>query len=141
MSFFEREMRLIEMYGRRGWGAARNAATANIITRDNWERKSLQLTAQEKDGVARQWGRLNFQSVVRYVPKTPVFVHCHECRWPVNPGRTHMLLGNEQRTEATEAQMQMICDGVRIHMGVPPVAHAAILLTTPPLLGRISATK
>lgn len=68
--------------------------------------------------LARQWGRLNFQSVVRYVPKAPVFVHCHECRWPVNPGRTHMLLGNEQRVEASAGEMQRICEGVRRQMGV-----------------------
>jgi hypothetical protein len=68
--------------------------------------------------IARQWGRLNPQSVVRYVPNMPVFVHCHECRWPVNPGRTHMLLGNDERQEATEDQMRRICQGVLHHMGL-----------------------
>lgn len=113
MSFFEREMRLIELYGRRGWDAVQNSALANIIRKD----KERALTPGEKEGLARHWGRLNFQSVVRYAPKAPVFVHCHECRWPVNPARTHMLLGSEQRTEATEEQMQRICDGVRRQMG------------------------
>lgn len=76
------------------------------------------LTRAQEDGLARSWGRLNPQSVIRYAPKAPVFVHCHECRWPVNPGRTHMLLGNDQRTTATEEQMQRICEGVRRHMMV-----------------------
>jgi hypothetical protein len=76
------------------------------------------LTPAQANGLARHWGRLNLQSVVRHVPKGAVFVHCHECRWPVNPGRTAMLLGEGQRTEATEEQMQRICEGVRQHMGV-----------------------
>jgi hypothetical protein len=78
--------------------------------------KPAPLTRAQEEWLARRWGRLNLQSVIRYTPKAPVFVHCHECRWPVNPGRTHMLLGNDQRTEATEEQMQRICEGVRRHM-------------------------
>jgi hypothetical protein len=70
------------------------------------------------DRLARQWGRLNFQSVVRYVPKTPVFVHCHECRWPVNARRTHMGMGPDSLLPATNEQMGRICLGVRKHMGV-----------------------
>jgi hypothetical protein len=87
---------------------------------DMFQRKTMPkpLTRTQEEGLARQWGRLNLHSVVRYVPKAPVFVHCHECRWPVNAGRTHMLLGNEQRTEATEEQMQRICDGVRRQMSL-----------------------
>lgn len=74
--------------------------------------------------LARQWGRLNFQSVVRFVTKAPVFVHCHECRWPVNAGRTHMATGagfysdGSNALPATEEQMRRICDGVRRQMGV-----------------------
>lgn len=75
-------------------------------------------TRAQEESLARQWGRLNFHSVVRYVPSAPVFVHCHECGWPVNAGRTNMLLGNEQRTPATEEQMQWICEGVRRHMEI-----------------------
>lgn len=88
-------------------------------TRDFWGIVRREDAAKEMpQRLARQWGRLNFHSVVRYVPKAPVFVHCHECRWPVNPGRTHMLLGNDQRTEATEEQMGRICEGVRRQMGL-----------------------
>lgn len=76
------------------------------------------MTREQGERLARQWGRLNFHSVVRYAPKAPVFVHCHECRWPVSQGRTYMLLGNEQRAEATEEQMQQICEGVRRQLGV-----------------------
>ena len=71
------------------------------------------------EGLARHWGRLNFQSVVRYVSKAPVFVHCHECRWPVTPGRYGMLHGlGPSHIPATEEQMQRICEGVRRQMGV-----------------------
>lgn len=114
MSLFEKAMRQVEMYGRRGWSAAQNSALANIIRKDRERGRD----AEEQRSLARRWGRLNFHSTVRYVPKEPAFVHCHECRWPVNAGRTHMLLGNEQRTEATEEQMQRICDGVRRQMGL-----------------------
>jgi len=79
---------------------------------------AMPLTRAQEEGLARHWGRLNLQSVVRYVPKAPVFVHCHECRWPVNPRRTHMLLGNDQRVEASEGEMQRICEGVRRQMEV-----------------------
>lgn len=114
MGFFEREMRLIEKYGRRGWDAVQNSALVNIIRKD----KGRDLGPDEKAGLARHWGRLSFQNVVRYVPKAPCFVHCYECRWPVNPGRTHMLLGNDQRVEASEGEMQRVCEGVRRHMEV-----------------------
>lgn len=68
--------------------------------------------------IARRWGRLNFHSVVRHVTKAPVFVHCHECRWPVNPGRTHMFMGTAQALPSTEEQMRRVCEGVRQHMGL-----------------------
>jgi len=84
------------------------AALAGVFQRGT----PKQLTHAQEAALARQWGRLNLPSVMRYTPKAPVFIHCHECRWPVSPGRTHMLLGNEQRTEATEEQMQRICEGV-----------------------------
>lgn len=90
---------------------------AALVQMFPFKAKPKVLTRAQEELIARQWGRLNFQSVVRYAPKEPVFVHCHECRWPVNPARTHMLLGSEQRTEATEEQMQRICDGVRRQMG------------------------
>lgn len=82
------------------------------------------MTLAQTMGLARQWGRLNVQSVVRYVPKAPVFVHCYECRWPVNARRTHMATGagfyadGSNALPATEEQMQRICEGVRRRMGV-----------------------
>jgi hypothetical protein len=74
--------------------------------------------------LALEWGRLNLQRVIRYPPKAPVFVHCHECRWPVSPMRTHMATGagfyadGSNALPATEDQMQRICEGVRRHMEV-----------------------
>jgi hypothetical protein len=86
--------------------------------------KAKPLTHAQNEGLARSWGRLDFQSVVRHVPKAPVFVHCHECRWPVSPRRTHMATGagfyadGSNALPATEDQMQRICEGVRRHMEV-----------------------
>jgi hypothetical protein len=94
------------------WAELKAAATSRA--RDFWDivrREDAATQAPER--IASQWGRLNLQSVVRHVPRGAAFVHCPECRWPVNPGRTHMLLGAEQRTEATEEQMGRICQGVR----------------------------
>lgn len=91
------------------------AALAEMFHR---KAKPKTLTRAQEEGLARQWGRLNFHAVLWHVPKGAAFVHCHECRWPVNPGRTHMLLGNEQRVEASEGEMQRICEGVRRQMGL-----------------------
>ena len=109
-----------ELIRREGWRAVKRAMAKpwKTLTDATWNQgiwSGVSIPAPEN--LARQWGRLNFQSVVRYAPKAPVFVHCHECRWPVSPGRTHMLLGNGQRVEASEEQMQRICDGVRRKMG------------------------
>ena len=80
--------------------------------------KPKPLTRTQEEFLARQWGRLNFHAVVRHVPKGSVFVHCHECRWPVTPGRYGMLHGlGPSHIPATEEQMQRICEGVRRQMG------------------------
>lgn len=98
--------------------------------------------------VALRWGRLNLQSVVRHVPGGAVFVHCHECRWPVNPGRTHMAVGagfysdGSNALPATGEQMARICQGARRYMGIPPAPpDAAILTTAPQLHGLVSLTE
>lgn len=97
------------------------AALAEIF-KHREEPKSFHRAQEEH--LARQWGRLNPQSVVRYVSDVPVFVHCPECRWPVNPSRTHMATGagfysdGSNALPATEEQMRLICEGVRQHMGV-----------------------
>ncbi len=87
-------------------------------------RKVHTLTRAHREALARHWGRLNLLVVIRHVPFAPVFVHCHECRWPVNPSRTHMATGagfyanGSNALPATEKQMGRICEGVRRHMGV-----------------------
>lgn len=81
------------------------------------------LTIAQQEGLARQWGRLNLHAAIWHVSNTPIFVHCHECRWPVNARRTHMATGagfysdGSNALPATEEQMQRICEGVRRHMG------------------------
>lgn len=62
-------------------------------------------------------------SLLRYRgPHRSQFVHCHECRWPVNPSRSHMMIGvgafdgykdGTNTMPATEHQMQRMCDGLR----------------------------
>jgi hypothetical protein len=52
-------------------------------------------------------------SLLRYSgPHRPQFVHCYECRWPVNPSRAAISLDADV-IPATEEQMQGMCDGLR----------------------------
>lgn len=58
--------------------------------------------------------------VVRHTSHRPVFVHCHECRWPVNPSRTKIWVGPGKfggAIPATEAQMTAMCRGLNLIAG------------------------
>lgn len=104
--------RLNRMYG---WGnpdALNEAARSGSVTPLLREMQKREDEEALESTLRLRYGALYLPAVVRRTSNVPQFVHCHECRWPVNPGRARWVLGVDS-ISATEAQMQRMCEGLR----------------------------
>lgn len=80
-------------------------------------------TAPSEAALRRMYGSMSSLVVILKTGHAPNFVHCHECRWPVSPGRHSMQVATSGpdggQVRATEEQMQRICSGVRVMAETP----------------------